>query len=384
MSKHETMRYGPKEGQPQQLTGHILSLDLGRGLAAVVVMLYHTKFLFFETQGIFHRGYLCVDFFFLLSGYVIANSYDSKILSGLGTKNFIVVRIARLWPLVLLATLIAFAVQVVRFRQYMPDLNGLDLAVSLACNLVMMPSPRSPNVVLFPFNGAAWSITFEMIANVIYVSMFRYTTGATLGFVILGSGMALAGTALAFNSLDVGMTQANFIFGLPRVLFSFFLGVLLFRWHNNLWKPPISGVPALLVGLLVAGALICIPKIPLGYVDGLIDLLVVVFVFPILLRIAEGARLLGPLGSLAWFLGGISYSVYLLQTPFMVGYSALPQILFGQKVAAFVPWGGLLFMLMFLPIAYICWIYFERPAQRWLRGALLRKEVRPLGADQRL
>jgi peptidoglycan/LPS O-acetylase OafA/YrhL len=347
-------------------------------------MLYHTNFLFFETYKSFPRGYLCVDFFFILSGYVIANSYDAKILNGFGVKRFLVVRIARLWPLVLLATLIAFAVQVVRFHRYMPDLNGLDLAVSLACNLVMMPSPRSPNVVLFPFNGAAWSITFEMIANLIYVSMFRYTTGATLGLVILGSGMVLAGTALAFNSLDVGMTQANFIFGLPRVLFSFFLGVLLFRWHNNLWKPPISGVPALLVGLIVAGALICIPKIPLAYVDGLIDVVIVVLIFPILLRIAEGAKLSGPLGSLAWFLGGISYSVYLLQTPFMVGYSALPQILFGQKIAAFVPWGGLLFMLMFLPIAYICWVYFERPAQRWLRGALLKKEVRLLGADQRV
>jgi peptidoglycan/LPS O-acetylase OafA/YrhL len=384
MFKDETMPHGPRESQPQQSTSHILSLDLGRGLAALIVMIYHTNFLFFETSKPFHRGYLCVDFFFLLSGYVIANSYDAKILNGFGAKQFLVVRIARLWPLVLLSTLIAFAVQVLRYRRDMPDLDNLDLAISLACNLVMMPSPSSPNIVLFPFNGAAWSIFFEMIANVIYISMFRYTTGATLGFVILGSGVALAATALAFDSLDVGMTQWNFIFGLPRVLFSFFLGILLFRWRNNFRKLPISGAPALLVGLIVAGALMSIPKIPLAYVNGLIDLLVAVSVFPILLRIAESARLTGSLGSVAWFLGGISYSVYLLQTPFMVGYSALPQVLFGQKIAAFVPWGGLLFTLMFLPAAYLCWVYFERPAQRWLRGALLRKEVRLLGADQRV
>jgi peptidoglycan/LPS O-acetylase OafA/YrhL len=76
--------------------------------------------------------------------------------------------------------------------------------------------------------------------------------------------------------------------------------------------------------------------------------------------------------------------VYLLQTPLVVGYSALPQVLFGQKITAFIPWAGLLFMLIFFPIAFICWNYFERPAQRWLRGVLLRKEVPLVGADQRI
>ena len=383
MSKPETMPYGPTEGQSQQSTSHILALDLGRGLAAIVVMLYHIKFLFSEVQ-VFHRGYLCVDFFFLLSGYVIANSYDKKIFNGLSAKAFVAIRVARLWPLVLLTTLIAFAVQVVRFSRYMPDLSGWDLAVSLACNLVMIPSPSSPNGFLFPFNGAAWSIFFEMGANLIYISMFRYTTGSTLRFVLLGSGLALAWTALAFNSLDVGMTQTSLIFGLPRVLFSFFLGVVLFRWRNSLWNPPFSGVPAFLVALIVTGALIGIPVIPLAYVNGVIDFLLVVFVFPVLLLIARNARLSGSLGSLAWFLGGISYSVYLLQTPLMVGYSALPQLFLGQKIAVFAPWAGFLFTLLLLPVAYICWTYFERPAQRWLREALLRKEVRLLGADQRI
>src|SRR5690242_11295289 len=82
MSKPETAPYGSTEGPTQQSTSHILSLDLGRGLAAVVVMLYHTNFLFFATYKTFPRGYLCVDFFFILSGYVIANSYDAKILNG--------------------------------------------------------------------------------------------------------------------------------------------------------------------------------------------------------------------------------------------------------------------------------------------------------------
>jgi peptidoglycan/LPS O-acetylase OafA/YrhL len=384
MSEHQAMPSPPRDPELQQTTSHILSLDLGRGLAAIVVMLYHIGFLLFGTQTILARGYLCVDFFFILSGYVIANSYDAKLSNGLGVKHFLVIRIARLWPLVLLTTLIAFVVQVLRYRRDIPDLDGFDLAVSLACNLVMMPSPRSPIEFLFPYNGAAWSIFFELGANVIYVLMFRHITRATLGFVILVSGMSLAWAALAFNSLDVGMTRANFIFGLPRVLFSFFLGVLLFRWRNNLPKTPISGAPAFLVGLIVSGAFICLPIAPLTYVNGLIDLVVVGLVFPILVRIAESARLSGSLGSLAWFLGGISYSVYLLQTPLMVGYSALPQILFGQKIGAFIPWGGLLFIVMLLPIAYICWVYFERPAQRWLRRVLLRKERPLLTADQRV
>ncbi len=365
----------------QKSTDHILSLDLCRGLAAICVMYYHITFLFSESVRIFPRGYLCVDFFFLLSGYVIAKSYDKKIANGLSLRSFLVLRIARLWPLVLLATVIGFAFQLPRFRQYIPDLSAWDLAVSLASNIIMAPSPMSPTSVVFPFNPAAWSIFFELASNIIYIIAFRHLVGRTLGMTIIASALALAWTAATFNSLDVGMTRGNFIYGLPRVLFSFFLGVLLYRRRDHLWILPTQGAGPFLAGLIAVAALLSMPYIPIDHVNGLIDLLAVVVVFPLLLRVAENATLSLRMNWYAWFLGGISYSVYLLQTPLVIGFSALPQLLLGQKIAAFIPWAGILFSLMIPPVAYVCWKYFERPAQRYLTKALLKGEVQlPLDA----
>jgi len=360
---------------------HILSLDLCRGLAAICVMFYHITFLFSETVHLFPRGYLCVDFFFLLSGYVIAKSYDGKISSGLSLKAFCVLRIARLWPLVLLTTAIGFAFQIVRFYRYIPDLNPWDLVVSLASILVMFPSPRSPNDILFPFNPAAWSIFFELVSNVIYVVAFRYLVGRALGVTISLSALALVWTAVAFNSLDVGMTQGNFVFGLPRVMFSFFLGVLFYRRRDDLWMLPTTSSRPFFVGLIAAGIVLSIPKISIDHLDGLIDLIAVLMVFPIILRIAERAPLSDRMNWHAWFLGGISYSVYLLQTPLVIGFSALPQLFFDQKIGLFLPWAGFVFAVILPPIAYVTWKYFERPAQRWLIRALLKGEAQaPIAA----
>lgn len=353
---------------------HILSLDLCRGLAAFVVMIYHINFLLFEGLKTFQRGYLCVDFFFILSGYVIATSYDAKVAGGLGVRRFFIIRTARLWPLVLLTTLIAFAVQTIRLRRDIPELSNVDLIVSLVANALMLPSPQSPNEVLFPFNGSAWSIFFEMAANLAYVGAFSYLSRGVLTLVITGSGLALAWTALYFNSLDVGMTQETFLFGFPRVFFSFFLGVMLFRLRDTFGFFARSSF--LFLALFVAAALICIPKITFSRLDGAIDLAIVVCVFPIILLVAERTKLFGPLGSFAWFFGGISYSVYLLQTPLMVAYSALPQLLVGSKVSAFVPWAGLIFILAMIQISYLCWVYFERPAQRFVTKTLLGNEGR--------
>lgn len=360
--------------QSQAASNHILSLDLCRGLAAFVVMIYHINFLLFEEWNIFLRGYLCVDFFFILSGYVIASSYDARVASGLSVRRFFIIRMARLWPLVLLTTLIAFTVQIIRLRRNIPEISGFDLIVTLVANTLMMPSPRSPNEFLFPFNGSAWSIFFEMAANLLYVVAFKYLSRGILTLVIAGSGLALAWTALRFNSLDVGMTQANFLFGFSRVFFSFFLGVMLFRLRDNFRLETNSGFLSL--GLLAAGALICVPKIPFARLDGAIDLAIVICVFPIILRIAERTKMSGRLSAFAWFFGGISYSVYLLQTPLVVAFSALPQLFFGLKVSAFVPWAGMVFVPFIIQISYLCWVYFERPAQRWLTKCLLSNEGR--------
>lgn len=352
-------------------TRHIHSLDLCRGLAALVVLIYHTEFLFVRDIKLIPRGYLCVDFFFLLSGYVIANSYERKILAGLGIWEFTVLRAARLWPLVALTTVLGLIVQLPRWQRDFGGLDPLAIVVTVVSNGATLPSPMSPTHFLFPLNGAAWSIFFEVAANLAFVLLVPALSRRLLLGIIILSGCILVAVGVVNGTVDVGMATANFVFGFPRVALTFFLGVYLYRTVRRGADEHVQGPAPLIVGLLVTLGMVCLPRATSAAANGIIDCFIIAFAFPALLVLALRTRFRSWGNAVAWLAGGISYSVYLLQTPLLIGYSGVPQALFGTKIAAYAPWGGLVFVPLCLVAAYVTWIWFERPAQRWLRRILL-------------
>lgn len=348
---------------------HIPSLDLCRGLAAIGVLFFHMGFLFLgsddESLKLLPRGYLCVDFFFILSGYVIASSYGWKLSRGLGLSSFVGIRIARLWPLVVLTCLAGFVLNAARSYKHLgtPDI-GPETLFNLGLNLAMLPAVTG--AIVFPFNPAAWSIFFEMVANVFYAAFYKQLR-VVVTLVIMALGVVGLAVAAAINgSLDVGWSTSNLLYALPRVAYSFFLGVIVFRYRTALhvnW--PAYGLAILLV---VAGLILSVPVDKHSLWNGAYDFFVIVFFFPILLIVAVGTRMPPWANSLALLLGGISYSIYLWQTPMLAAFAAMPQILLGQKIADFVPWAGWVYIPFMFAVSYLTWIYFERPAQRWLRA----------------
>ena len=343
------------------------------------VLLFHMDFLLFETvtqhSRLLPRGHLCVDFFFILSGYVIANSYDSKLSEGLSAKAFIGVRVARLWPLVVLTCLVGFIFHIARSLRDFGSL-GIDpiILTSLGLNFLMLPAFAA--TIAFPFNPAAWSIFFEFAINVFYGVFFR-----RLGISIINSLIALGVAGLAMvavtnNSLDVGWSIAGIFHALPRVVYSFFVGVVIFRFRENFqFNCPTYYLGALLI---LSGFFLSVERsieLPWG---GLFEFGVVVLFFPMLLVVSINTRLPTWADSLAWLLGGISYSVYLWQTPLLIGYSALPQVFLGQKIAEFIPWAGMAFFPSIFLASYLTWVYFELPAQKWLRTKISQR--RDVGA----
>lgn len=367
-------------------TEHIRSLDLCRGLAALLILIYHTRFLYTESPALFKSAYLCVDFFFLLSGFVIANSYENKLRAGLGVLKFSAYRIARLWPLVVLTTLLGLAVQLPRWQREFGTIDVFSAAVTTVSNALSLPAPTSPNTFLFPLNGAAWSIFFEFAVNIAYALLLPFLRSGVLIAIIIGGGIGLAATGIFHNTLDVGWSTSNFIFGFPRVTFSFFLGVYISRMERDIW-PTLSLPPWILTGslLLVLLALNAPPNLMPG-AKGTYDFLITALAFPALLIVALRTHYRSWGNTVSWFLGGISYSVYLLQTPLVIGFSGIPQVLFGTKIGAYVPWAGIVFVMLCVPLAYLTWVYFEQPAQRWLRPLLLGERsprMQSLGAVEK-
>ncbi len=202
-----------------------------------------------------------------------------------------------------------------------------------------------------------------------YISVAEFI----LGLVVAGA-LGLVMAVEVHNSLDLGWGSDNFLFGFPRVVFSFFLGVAIQRsgaWMKLTW---VRGPYPLFGGLLTTTLLLSVPPTASSPFDGYYDLGVVTVLFPMLLVIAVSSTLPQGVSQGALLLGGISYSVYLLHTPLMILYSGVPQVVLGQKIATLAPWAGMIFVPILLIISYLCWVCFERPAQKWLRAGAVRRQ----------
>lgn len=354
-------------GRSTARESYLHSLDLLRGFAALSVCLYHTGFLFISRIHLLPGGYLCVDIFFLLSGFVIARTYDPRIAAGMTVGAFCVQRLARLYPLFLATTVIGFAVVMAGFyiEKHVPADEGALL--TLFGNLLLIPNFLHPygTDTLFPYNSVTWSIFFEFYVNVLFFLFWPLLTMRRLAAIVSVSVVFLAASAVHAHSLDIGDKTADLVSAIPRVSYSFFLGVLISRWESGERRH--DSVRPLYLGLGAVLAIISLRGLIPASLVWLSDLCTVVFVFPVAILAFVRVRLFGYRARVSGFAGNISYSVYLLQTPFAIAYSGLPQILFREKIASLVPWAGAIFLPAVVVSAYLVWRYFEVPAKHAVR-----------------
>lgn len=322
-----------------------LTLDGLRGLAAVAVMLFHIP----ESGLIarFDQTYLAVDFFFVLSGFVLVHAYDELLRRDMGAFEFVLRRYIRLWPLYLVATVIGIAVA------FMSHASRLAIVASLAFNLLFLPIlvPRLSvdHARVFPLVGPTWSLFFELVANLIYGLIGPRLTGRVLALVlVIGAALCVA-TKYAYGDLTGGALIANLQFGLGRVVWSFFAGVAVYR----LWRRfPAFEAPAWLFALALVG-MFAIPA----------ELILVFVGFPGLVYLAASANPTGFSKTFCTRLGGASYGIYVLHKPVIEGarlYVDLSEPLAALALCALV-----------ILAALILDQVFDRQARRWLERRLL-------------
>lgn len=311
-----------------QAPAHFVILDGLRGIAALIVLLYHIG----EAHAadrftqLFNHGYLAVDFFFLLSGFVVGYAYDRQ-RETLSTGSFCVKRLIRLQPMVALGTLIGLAFFYLGWRA--PGMNDSFLRVLLLTLLgaLMIPVPISVDVrgwnETFPLNGPQWSLFFEYIANLLYVLFLRYLPKVSLAILTVAAGVLTVTFLYTNPNGDMiggwSLAPQQVYTGAVRLLYPFLMGLLLARI-----RPKVKVPFPFIFSTLLLSTLMLTPRI--GGSENLLanaiyEGICILFIFPLIIIIGSNEDekerfLLKP----AQFLGRISYPLYLIHYPFICIY----------------------------------------------------------------
>lgn len=369
---------------------HYELLDGLRGVAALLVVFYHIfEGLSFAAGGTListiNHGYLAVDFFFILSGFVIGYAYDDRWKRNMTLGNFFTRRLIRLHPMIIMGTIIGAITFCIQGSVQWDGSHVATSAVMLALLAAMFFIPAYPgagydvrgNGEIFSLNGPSWSLFFEYIGNILYALFIHRLSNRGLAILVALSGIGLAWFALfdivGYGMLGVGWTLdgANFWGGMLRMLFPFSLGMLLSRHFR-----PIKTRGAFWICSAVLLILFCVPyiegKSPVC-LNGVYELICIALVFPALVWIAASGKTTDKQSTrICRFLGDISFPLYAIHYPLMYLFYAwliknkLYTFTECWQMAALVYTGSIL-------LAYLCLKCYDEPVRKWLSRKFLSK-----------
>ena len=369
---------------------HYHLLDGLRGVAALMVIWYHVfegyAFAGGTTIDTFNHGYLAVDFFFILSGFVIGYAYDDRWGKNFTMKDFIKRRLIRLHPMVIMGAVVgAITFYIQGSVQWDGTHIGISMVMlSLLCTIFFIPAMPGVgyevrgNGEMFPLNGPCWSLFFEYIGNILYALFIRRLSNKALTIVVVLLGVALASFAIfnvsGYGNIGVGWTLdgVNFIGGLLRMLFPFSMGMLLSR---NFKPMKLRG--AFWICTLVMIALFAVPDLEGTEsicTNGIYEAFCIIIAFPILLWIgASGTTTDKKSTQICKFLGDISYPIYVIHYPFM--YLFYAWLIKNQLFTLGETWQVALCVYAWnILFAYLCLKLYDEPVRKYLAKRFLNKK----------
>jgi len=308
----------PSPVQPKRATRHYPALDGLRGVAALAVVAYHVT-LYFQLSYVPAHAYLAVDFFFMLSGYVIAYAYDGRLSRSMSVPRFLQVRLIRLYPLAILGVCGGTIALLVRSRLDPALHAGAVLQAALA-NAFMLPSTALLKIrpLAFPTDSPLWSLAFEIWVNLLYALLFGILTRLVLTIILTVGAVLLVWAAIGHGGLNVGFDFTDLYLGGIRVVFPFVAGVLLQRVVINRFGRSMTTK-------LAHAALFPLILVLAGphFGGGIYDAVAVIICFPAILCLATLAPAAALLDRTWSALGALSYPLYVLHFPMVVVASTL-------------------------------------------------------------
>ena len=373
-------------------------LDGLRGVAALVVILFHgfeTYIPFFGTQHINH-GYLAVDFFFVLSGFVIGYAYDDR-WDRMSTWSFFKRRLIRLHPMVVAGTLFGACLFFFGESDYFSLIGGTEpwkFFLCIVLGLLMIPAGTGLDIRGWgetnSLNGPNWSLTFEYIGNILYAFVLRRLPTVVLGMLCVASAFLTMNLALGWDvfgffaqpKYDViggwSITPDQMYVGFSRLLYPFLCGLLISRLLPKfITKENPSGSPLGIRGgfwwaSLLLVVLFAVPQMggKSCVADGLYQVFAIVVMFPVIVLIGAGSKTTDK-RSAKWCetLGNLSYPLYITHFPLMYMQMAWVSSHKDSPV-----WHHVVLNLGILLVAIgIAWAFlklYDEPVRAWLKKKL--------------
>lgn len=363
---------------------HYHILDGLRGVAAVMVVIFHILETFTagdHTRQIINHGYLAVDFFFLLSGFVIGYAYDDR-WHKMTLGGFFKRRLIRLHPMIIMGMLIGAILFYFQAGPVFADLNSVPfwkLILVMLVGFTLLPLPLSMDIrgwtEMHPLNGPAWSLLYEYIANIAYALVLRRLPTAMLAVLVVLAGAVTLHWGLTGPNGDMiggwSLEPLQIRIGFTRLSFPFLAGLLLSR----VAKPGQLNHTFLWCSLLLI-VFFSIPR--LGghehfWMNGLYDALVIIVVFPVVVYMGASGGVMsdGWVSKLCKFLGDISYPIYITHYAFIYWFTSWAvrqqDYLFGsftgQVILVLVSVAVLVVSIL---VAWASLKWYDEPVRKWL------------------
>lgn len=363
---------------------HYEILDGLRGVAALVVVLFHVLEVHSHgdhSKQLINHGYLAVDFFFLLSGYVIGYAYDDR-WNKMTLKDFFKRRLIRLQPMIIIGSVIG---ALLFYFQYSPGMGwgGISevpvwkmlLVMLIGCTLI--PVGKGLDIrgwsEMHPLNGPAWSLFLEYIANIVYALVLRRLSKVILAaLVVIAAGVTLQYALTNPNGDIIGgwaiddPTQLRI--GFTRLAFPFLAGLLLSRIGKLRYTKH-----AFLTASIMLVVLFSIPRLGDAeslWVNGLYECFCLMVMFPFIVWLGAGGKVHGKKASgFCKFLGDISYPIYITHFPIVYVYMAWVT---NNNLSLGESWhAGLLVVAISIAVAYLSMRFYDLPVREWLRKRFL-------------
>jgi peptidoglycan/LPS O-acetylase OafA/YrhL len=357
---------------------HYPILDGLRGVAAIIVVTFHLcePLSTSNLDKLVNHGYLAVDLFFLLSGFVIGYAYDDR-WQKITIGSFFKRRIERLQPMVVLGmTLgaIGFYFTDSTLWPLIHTIPAWKMLLVMLIGYTIVPVPLSLDIrgwqEMHPLNSVGWSLFFEYIANILYAVWIRKFSNTTLSILVVIAAIALAHLAITNGDVSGGWTLnvEQVRIGLTRTMYPFLAGLLLSRVAK-----PTQVKNAFLWCSLLLVTILYMPRIGNGEhvgMNGIYESVCIIIVFPLIVYLgASGVLQTQRERKICKFLGDISYPLYLVHYPLVYFYVAWISNHKGVTIAQAWPY-ALLILTGSIVLAYAALKWYDEPVRKWLRKKL--------------
>jgi peptidoglycan/LPS O-acetylase OafA/YrhL len=347
-----------------------VAMDGLRGLTALAVMLFHfTSFSGDGTSPLFPAAPLAVDVFFCLSGFVITHAYAQRLQNGMSFAAFMQQRLRRFYPAYCISCAVGLVALLLKYAGGATSLSLLGVLNAALFNMVFLPYPHEHierifdlaiTSVLFPLNFSAWSLFLELCVNGCFYYMSRKNI-AVLVVIIFVSALLFYAATSAYGQAP-GWSLATGLGGFPRVLYGFFMGVIIHKYrHNTSPSPRLSMAWVRIIQKLAfpGCALITILMLSVPHND-LYWLLSALLAVPSIVALSTYA-VLPPNGwqeRMARYFGALSYPLYRIHAPILLLVSIVP---IAQTQQSGLLGAGIALACV---LAHLIHYHVERPLQR--------------------